>query len=71
MADAASWPCSREWRERFGGGARQLLAAPEGRPSRGDAEAQFDTVRYIDLATDEVHEARRDEVSFFTQLNPQ
>ena len=37
----------------------------------GDAEAQFDTVRYIDLATDEVHEARRGEVSFFTQLNPQ
>ena len=38
------------------------------RMPEGD-ELDFDTVRYIDLATDETVEARHDEVKFYTQLD--
>lgn len=35
----------------------------------GDHELEFDTVRYVDLASDAVHEARHDDVKFYTELD--
>jgi len=37
----------------------------------GDPEAAFDSVRYVDLASDDVHEAGRERIEFFTALEPQ
>ncbi|PRQ06549.1 zinc-dependent metalloprotease family protein [Enhygromyxa salina] len=40
------------------------------RMPNGDPEAEFDAVRYV-ASDGEIHEARRDDVSFFTQIDPQ